>query len=244
MPRDYDATTAWRLRQFWTAEIQGWAAQGVKRIRLHDGKTRDALRITAALLGLLDHMRPDGALAGGRDWWSLYQLAGFMGMSRPVAMHTLGWLQHRGLVEVKPRQSSDGRESYERWLRLPWAQVKGRSSEVDLGPSKETGGPKSRKRGSPSKEIPGAQVNVSSSQLYQSVERRSLETVEGTAAKAAGTKHGGSTVRGGDPERLGEGIAFREFQASLNAKRPRAARRPQAKRRPHAARRGGEGLPL
>jgi hypothetical protein len=201
MARDYDTTTAWQLRQFWTATIQGWAAQSVKRVQMHDGTTRDAMRVVAALLGLLDHMRADGALMGKRDWWSLDQLARYMGMSRPVAAHLLTWLQRRGLLEVLPRQSSDGRESYERWLLLPSP-----SKEVEfrgaLGPKSRKQGAHVKKAGSPSKEIPGAHVKVSSSPVDQSVDPYTRITVEGTAAKAAETNDQRSTVRGGDPEKV------------------------------------------
>ncbi len=161
--RNESPTMAWRLRQLWTAEMQGWARRGLRRISMHDGTTRDVMRIVAAMLGLLDHMNVDGALGGRTTFWSLDQLQDFMHMSRPVAMHTLTWLLRRGALAVRPHHSSDGREVYEPWLVLPEAQVNISGSEVDLGPSQET---------------LGAQVKVPSSRVYQFVEPRGRRDAE------------------------------------------------------------------
>jgi hypothetical protein len=73
---------AMALRHYWTEQFQDWAHD--KRIRrLGSRKLNvrvDKFVLAAAIIGLLDNMRADGALRGPHGFWSLDQLTEFMGL--------------------------------------------------------------------------------------------------------------------------------------------------------------------
>jgi hypothetical protein len=106
------------LRRFWTRQFQHWA-KNRRRLNL-GGTTSDSFRVAMAILGLLDNMRHDGALKGPHDFWTLKQLAGFMGMSPTTALFVLKWLEKMGCLISRPIRDELGHsEVSERYMRLP-----------------------------------------------------------------------------------------------------------------------------
>ncbi len=113
------------LRKHWTADIQDWArsrrhakAIGSNKLNLHV----DKFVMAAAIIGLLDNMRADGALRGPHGFWSLDQLTEFMGLkhSNHTAMAILKILEETGDLVVVPRYNKLGhRQVSERYLRIP-----------------------------------------------------------------------------------------------------------------------------
>jgi hypothetical protein len=129
--------SAMELRWFWTQQIQRWAERPRTRLRFHDGTRREKLPVAAAVLGLLDNMRHDGALRGPRGFWSVDQLAGFMHTSRTTAIAVLREFEELGALHVVPVHDERGHhQASERYMRVPSGakpKVQAASSEVDLG---------------------------------------------------------------------------------------------------------------
>lgn len=126
------------LRRFWTAQFQRWAARPGHRLRMPDGTSRDKAKLMAAICGLLDNMRKEGALRGSNGFWNVDQLAEFMGMTRRIAFDTLQMLeQEKALVVVPVHDERGHRQTSERYMRIPAGAVKPQvhraSSGVDLG---------------------------------------------------------------------------------------------------------------
>jgi hypothetical protein len=113
---------AMALRKYWTAEIQDWAHSkhdriGSKKLNVYI----DKFVLAAAIIGLLDNMRADGALRGPHGFWSLDQLTKFMGLkhSNHTAMAILNLLEELGDLVVIPRYNKLGhRQVSERYMRI------------------------------------------------------------------------------------------------------------------------------
>jgi hypothetical protein len=106
-----------------------------------DGTNRDKAKLIAAICGLLDNMRKDGALTGPTGFWSIDQLAEYMGMSRGIAFDTLQMLEKQKALVVVPVHDDRGHHlASERYMRIPVGAVKPKvhraSSTVDLGEAK------------------------------------------------------------------------------------------------------------
>jgi hypothetical protein len=122
--RDEPWRPAMALRKYWTEQIQDWAhAKQLKRVGSRKlNVSVDKFVLAAAIIGLLDNMRADGALRGPHGFWSLDQLTEFMGLkhSNHTAMAILKLLEQTGDLVVVPRYNKLGhRQVSERYLRIP-----------------------------------------------------------------------------------------------------------------------------
>jgi Mn-dependent DtxR family transcriptional regulator len=65
-------------------------------------------------------MRADGALRGPHGFWSVQQLAQYMGVSTPTARDILHELEKWGALYVVPVRGDRGhRDTSERYMRVP-----------------------------------------------------------------------------------------------------------------------------